>query len=106
MAAGVEAIPESIVQVVADGSQHLISVSDGHRQAIPAPFVVWMRYTGDDDGRPQYDAKMCRPKRDMITDKHGLNDLSILMDWDMISDHLNPKYERAVNSVLEQLFKH
>jgi hypothetical protein len=58
-----------------------------------------MRHTEDEEGRPQYDAKTCRPKRDVMTGLYGLNDLSILMDWDMISDHMNPQYERAVNSV-------
>ena len=106
MAAGLKEIPQNIVDVITDGSRDLPAVADAQRHAIPAPFVIWMRHIEDDEkGRPQYDAKICRPRRDLFTGAHGINDLSILMDRDMISDHMNPQYERAVNSVLAQIMK-
>ena len=104
MAAGVKEIPQNIVDVVAHGARDLPTVADAQRLAIPAPFVMWMRYTEDDDkGRPQYDHKICRPQHDSSTGAHGISDLSILIDKDMVADHMNPQYERAVNSVLAQL---
>jgi pimeloyl-ACP methyl ester carboxylesterase len=106
MAAGQKAIPQNIVAVVVDGSGELPPVADAQRLAIPAPFVVWMCRTEDNaKDPPQYDAKMCRPQRESSTWAPGTNDLSIFMDWDMISDHMNPQYERAVNSVLAQLVR-
>jgi hypothetical protein len=52
---------------------------------------------------------ICRPKSDFGQGDYGsafgINDLSIMMDWDMISDHMNPQYERAINSVLGQIIK-
>jgi hypothetical protein len=108
MAAGLKEIPQNIVNVVDDGSQELPPVADAPRLAIPAPFCIWMRQIQNDEkGRPQYDAKMCRPQRDSstFTDAPGISDLSIMMDKDMISDHMNPQYEVAVNSVLEQMMK-
>lgn len=109
MAAGIKVIPQNIVDVIAYGSRDLPPVANAKRLAIPAPFVMWMRrIEGDEEeGRPAqyYDAKICRPQRDSSTGAHGINDLCIMVDWDMISDHMNPQYELAVNSVLAQMIR-
>jgi hypothetical protein len=35
-----------------------------------------------------------------------MNQLPILLDKDMISDHMNPQYGQALNSVLRQMISH
>lgn len=106
MAADQIAIPDNIVSEVMQGSEDLEPAADAERLGIPAPFVVWMRQLDEKDarGRPLYDAMFCRPnKQDGLSP--GLNNLSILMDLRMISDHMNPQYERAVMSIVEQQIK-
>ena len=103
IAAGLKKVPQDIVDVVVDDSNDLPPVNNAPPLAIPSPFVVWLRSIADDnEGRPKYDAMICRPKR-ASGSAYGTNDLSILVSWDMISDHMNPQYERAISSVLEQI---
>jgi hypothetical protein len=106
MAADQIKIPQDVVDIAVSGSTYMLpAVNDAQRLATPAPYVVWMRnFDVDDNDLPQFDAMLCRPHLDSIL--KGTNDLSILLHRSMISDHMNPMYERAVNSVLEQIVKH
>ena len=70
--------------------------------AIPAPHVMWLRHVHDDKkGRPMYNAMFCRPQSE--NGEKGTNDLTLMIDKRMISDHMNPQYERAINSIAEQM---
>jgi hypothetical protein len=106
MATNLKEIPQDIEDIVVNGSADMLpAVNDSQRLAIPAPFVVWIRNFGvDDKDRPKCNAMFCRPQLD--GNLKGTNDLSILLHGNMISDHMNPMYERAMNSVLEQIVKY
>ena len=70
--------------------------------AIPAPYVMWMRRVDDDeDGHPLYNGMFCRPR--VEDGEKGTNALQIMLDENMINDHMNPQYERAINSIAEQM---
>jgi hypothetical protein len=79
--------------------------ADAERLTIPSPFFVWMHKLGKDyKGRPRYDSLFCPPQRD-AAGYPGTKDVSILIDDRMILDHMNPEYERAVNSNLERIVR-
>lgn len=101
MAAGIKPIPDGLAEKILE-SNELPAIAGAEKLAIPAPFVMWMRKTHDDDnGRPMYNTMFCRPKKEK--DMMGTNDLNILLDFPkMINDHMNPQYERAINSLRQQ----
>ena len=102
MAAGLMPIPDELKRIIREG-RDLPSVPDAHQLAIPAPFIMWMRKVADQDadGLPKYNVIFCRPQNE--NENMGTNALSILLDKDMISDHMNPQYEQALMSVLRQV---
>ncbi len=101
MAAGVVPIPDELKDMVFEEPK--LEYMDGaEKLAIPSPYVMWMRkFSYDNKGRPMYNTMFCRPKGGDNT--KGTNDLNFLIDDRMISDHMNPQYERAINSVREQM---
>mmetsp|Transcript_9124 Transcript_9124/g.13806 ORF Transcript_9124/g.13806 Transcript_9124/m.13806 type:complete len:652 (-) Transcript_9124:302-2257(-) len=101
MAFGLKPIPDELKDIVLE-DPGLPPVPDGERLTIPSPFVIWMRKIAEKDSRglPGFDAKFCHPHRK--DHKLGTSDLSILLDHDMINDHLSPQYERAIYSVLRK----
>mmetsp|Transcript_40760 Transcript_40760/g.85623 ORF Transcript_40760/g.85623 Transcript_40760/m.85623 type:complete len:609 (-) Transcript_40760:295-2121(-) len=105
MAAGIKSIPKDLMEKILE-SEAPKAIAGADQLAIPAPFVMWMRKIDQDkDERPVYNAMFCRPKA--VNDLKGTNDLNILLDFpEMINDHMNPQYERAINSLKEQLLHH
>ena len=102
MAAGLVDVPLQLVNEINSGDDRLAAKEGAEKLAIPAPHVVWMRRThSDDKGRPMYNATLCRTKSE--GGKRGVNDLNVLLHPQMIADHMNPQYERAIYSVKEQL---
>jgi hypothetical protein len=106
MAAGLKGIPEEVDKAVMDDHSDSITAKDGaEKMAIPAPCVFWMREVDKDlAGRPVYNVMFCRPES-VAGGAMATNDLNCLLDPKMISDHMNPQYERAVFSVREQMLK-
>jgi len=101
MAIGKCEIPDSLKKKVFDDSE-LPFVDRAEKLAIPAPHVMWLRHVHDDKkGRPMYNAMFCRPQSE--NGEKGTNDLTLMIDKRMISDHMNPQYERAINSIAEQM---
>ncbi len=101
MAAGIKPIPEELSDMVFEDPE--LEYMDGaEKLAIPAPFVMWMRHADDDDkGRPMFNTMFCRPQAE--GNMKGTNDLNFLIDERMVSDHMNPQYERALNSIRQQM---
>ena len=108
-AAGVLPIPNDLKEMILSmGEKNLNPAPGASKLAIPTPFVLWTRKYGyDTHGRPKYNTLFCRPRQEDIQGKTliGTNNLNILLDENMILDHLPPKYERALYSVREQLIK-
>lgn len=103
MASGLRPVSDEIKEAIYD-DRELPPAPGTHKLAIPAPFVMWMRHASDDRvGRPMYNTMFCRTKAK--GNAAGTNDLNIQMSSDMISDHMNPMYERAIMSVREQMLK-
>jgi hypothetical protein len=67
---------------------------------------MWMRKVADKDAAdlPEYNVMFCRPQKE--NERMGINHLPILLDKDMISDHMSPQYEQALYSVLRQMISH
>jgi hypothetical protein len=105
MAAGLKPIPDELKQLICK-DRLLPSVPNVHKLAIPAPFVMWMRKVADKDAAdlPEYNVMFCRPQKE--NERMGINHLPILLDKDMISDHMSPQYEQALYSVLRQMISH
>jgi len=101
MAIGKKDITPEIKDKVFDESE-LPFAPDAEKLAIPAPYAIWMRHVNVDEyGRPMYNAMFCRPQGE--NGEAGTNDLNLMIDKDMIPDHMNPKYERAITSIAEQM---
>merc|ERR1712165_428103 len=101
MAAGLIGVPDDLKNTIIQ-ERSLEPVKGGQPLAIPSKFLMWMQYFRDDEkDRPMYDFQFCRPEKE--NGHIGTNDLNILLDEDMISDHMPPNYERAINSIGEQM---
>mmetsp|Transcript_22230 Transcript_22230/g.48295 ORF Transcript_22230/g.48295 Transcript_22230/m.48295 type:complete len:601 (+) Transcript_22230:346-2148(+) len=102
MAAGLKPIPDELKTIIRE-VRDLQPVPNAQKLAIPAPFVMWMRRVEGEDaaGLPTFNAKFCRPQAE--SEEMGISDLSILLDKNMIPDHMNPQYEQAIYSVLRQV---
>lgn len=75
MASGLRPVSDEIKKVVYD-DRELPPAPGTHKLAIPAPFVMWMRHTSDDEkGRPMYNTMFCRTKAK--GNAIGTNDLNI-----------------------------
>merc|ERR1719223_160132 len=105
MAAGLRPIPEELKEIVMTEPKIDTSVDGAEPLAIPAPFVMWMRKVSEDEsnGRPIFNTMFCRAKGEKEKDLLGTNDLNFKIDIQMVGDHMNPQYERAINSVRQQL---
>lgn len=103
MAIGRYDIPKRINELVFEEID-LPFVYGGEKLSIPAPFVTWMRKFDEDmDSRPMYNAMFCRPASCVNSENEGINDMSIMIDINMIGHHMNPQYERAINSIVDQM---
>ena len=107
MATGARNIPQKIVNAaIGVPPRELPLLPNAEQLAIPAPYVIWLRHVSDETVakkvRPKYNAMFCRPRVD-ASGAVGTNDLGLMVTKRMISDHMNPMYERAVNSILEQI---
>eukprot|EP00978_Attheya_sp_CCMP212_P018768 scaffold51835_cov51-Attheya_sp.AAC.1 len=76
MAAGLKPIPDALKKIVYDDDKEPPSAPDAEQLGIPAPFIMWLRKSSEDNkGRPMYDTMFCRPKAKGRT--IGVSDLNI-----------------------------
>jgi len=101
MAIGKWRVPQKVKDIIFDESE-MPYIKGSEKLAIPALYSMWMRkHSSDDKGRPMYNAMFVRPQG--YGSRPGTNDLNIFLDLDMISDHMNPMYERAIASIGQQM---
>ena len=101
MAAGIVKISEELkAQIFL--KKDLPFVEGAQPLAVPTPFLMWLRkFEEDKRGRPIFNTMFCHPQKEGSS--CGTNDLNILLDQDMITDHMPPGYEQSIYSVREQM---
>jgi len=101
MALGKWRVPQKVKDMIFDESEMPL-IKGAEKLAIPALYGMWMRkFEKDNKGRPMYDAMFVRPQG--YGNRPGTNNLNIFLDLDMIADHMNPMYERAISSIGQQM---
>merc|ERR1712038_304160 len=101
MAAGVSKISDEVKKDVFK-NRDLPFLEGAQPLAVPTAFLMWMKkFDNDKRGRPMFNTMFCHPEGDNNID--GTNDLNILLDVDMITDHMPPGYEQAIYSIREQI---
>lgn len=109
MAIGRRDVPPEIIEKMNEiEDSELPYVPGSEKLVIPTPYIMWLRPDAgdkkDENGQLVFNTMFCRT---CTTDgKTGTNDLTLMLaDVDMIRDHMNPQYERALNSIYKQLMK-
>jgi len=75
MAAGLKPIPDDLKKIVY-ADKEPPSAPDAEKLGIPAPFIMWLRKSSEDNkGRPMYNTMFCRPKAKGRT--IGVSDLNV-----------------------------
>ena len=103
IAAGMKPIPEELLHKIVE-ARKVSKLNDSKTLFIPSPYVMWFqRASYDKHDRPVYLTSFCRTKAQ--GELLGTNNLNVYLNENMISDHMIPGYECAVNSVLAQIVR-